>query len=92
MNRKAAEALATDALIWLSGQPEDLARFLALSGTGPADIRAGAAAPEFLGAVLDHLLTEDRLVIAFADSAGIDPMGVQAARAALPGGDQPHWT
>ena len=32
MNAERAAALATDALIWLAGRPEDIARFLAATG------------------------------------------------------------
>jgi hypothetical protein len=87
-----AAAIGQEALIWLAGEPEALSRFLALSGLGPADLRAGASDPEFLGFVLDFLLGNDAEVLAFATDAGLPPDMVMRARAALPGGDAPSWT
>ncbi len=92
MKTEQATALAQEALIWLAGRPEALEGFLAASGAGPDDLRAGAADPEFLGFVLDHLLQSEDLVIAFARDAGVPPDRPARARAALPGGYVPDWT
>ncbi len=92
MKSEQAAALAQEALIWLAGRPEALEAFLAASGAGPEDLRAGAADPAFLGFVLDHLLQSEELVVAFARDAGVPPDRPARARAALPGGDAPDWT
>jgi hypothetical protein len=92
VNRAQAADLAQEALIWLADRPEELGRFLALTGTDPAGLRARADDPALLGAVLDHLLGTDALVLAFAAEGAVDPALVARARAALPGGDAPHWT
>ena len=42
--------------------------------------------------MLDFLLTDDRLVIAFCDDAGLPYTAPAEARAALPGGATMHWT
>jgi hypothetical protein len=86
MRRDAAESLAVQALGFLAGEPERLARFLALTGIGPDRIRAAAASPGFLAGVLDHVASEDALVTAFAAEAGVAPEEVEKARRAL--GDQ----
>ena len=86
MRRDAAESLAVQALSFLAGEPERLARFLALTGIGPDRIRAAAATPGFLTGVLDHLASEDALVTAFAAEAGIKPEEVENARRILGGG------
>jgi hypothetical protein len=88
----AAADLGRDALIWLASRPEALGRFLASSGAGPAEIRARAADPEFLGFVLDFLLSDEALLRDFATGLGLDPTAPARARAALPGGDVIHWT
>jgi hypothetical protein len=88
MRREAAESLAVQALGFLAGQPERLARFLALTGIGPDRIRAAAATPRFLAGVLDHVASEDALVTAFAAEAGIKPEEVERARRILENGDQ----
>src|ERR1051325_6392801 len=66
MRRDAAESLAVQALGFLAGEPERLARYLALTGIGPDRVRAAAATPGFLAGVLDHVASEDALVTAFA--------------------------
>jgi hypothetical protein len=87
-----AEVLAITALGWLAAQDDLLAGFLAASGATLDDLRARAADPAFLGAVLDFLLTDDAFVLGFAADAQIAPDMVLRARAGLPGGDLPHWT
>jgi hypothetical protein len=85
MRRDAAESLAVQALTFLAGDPERLARFLALTGIGPDRIRAAAASPGFLAGVLDHVASEEALLMAFAEQSGIDPADVARARQALAG-------
>lgn len=87
-----AEALAARALVWMAGDAALIGRFLAATGAGPADLRARAAEPEFLGFVLDFLLTDEAALVAFAAAAGIRPDQPMRARAALPGGALPNWT
>jgi hypothetical protein len=83
MRRDAAESLAVQALTFLAGDPERLARFLALTGIGPDQIRAAAATPGFLAGVLDHVASDEALVMAFADQAGIDPAEIGRARTVI---------
>lgn len=90
--REAAETLGAQALEWLAGDPERLTGFLSASGLSPRELMQGAADPAMLGAVLDHLMTADDLVMAFCDAMGLNYMAPQAARAALPGGETWHWT
>ena len=83
--REAAESIAVAALGYLAGDPEQLGRFLAVTGIGPERIREAARERGFLAGVLDHLATEEALLVAFARHAGIDPAEVERARAALGG-------
>jgi len=92
MNRELAEGLAIEVLLWLAGDDEIMERFVGMSGVAPQDIRKRAAEPEFLGFVLDFLLSEDALVLAFCEKTGHDPANAMRARASLPGGDAVHWT
>ena len=87
-----AETIGLQSLTWLVQDSELLGRFLAATGTDPAQMAVLARDSGFLGAVLDFLLTEDSLVLAFAEAVGVAPEAVVRARAALPGGDVPHWT
>jgi len=75
--------LAIDALSFLAGEPEALGRFLALSGIGPTMLRAAASDPVFLAGVLDYFLSDEPLLLAFANQAGIPAERISAARRAL---------
>lgn len=55
-------------------------------------MRARAGDPEFLGFVLDFLLSDEAALVAFAEESGLSPDRPLRARAALPGGQLPHWT
>jgi hypothetical protein len=81
--REAAEALAIQALAYVAGEPERLGRFLAVTGIGPDRIREAARESHFLAGVLDHVLDDERLLVAFAADAKIDPAEVARARDAL---------
>ncbi|HTW35872.1 MAG TPA: DUF3572 domain-containing protein [Rhizomicrobium sp.] len=85
MNSVEAETLALKALAYLAHSPDDLERFVALSGVTSADLKARADDPEILAAVLDFILTDDGRVTGFCEEAGIDPRVLHAARRVLPG-------
>jgi hypothetical protein len=83
--RDAAEALALRALAFLAEDPERLGRFLALTGIGPGELRSVATDPALLGGVLDHLLADERLLVAFAEANELEPEAAAHARRHLPG-------
>jgi len=87
-SREAAETLAIQALSYLAQDPEQLSRFLALSGIDPGAIRAAAAQPEFLAGVLAYLAQDEALLVRFAAEAGVPPGAVERARALLAGPDR----
>lgn len=80
------ETIAARALGYLAAEPERLGGFLALSGLDPSTVRTAARDPGFLPAVLDHLLGDEDLLIAFAEAEGLPPEAVAQARRALGGG------
>src|SRR5262245_45406948 len=81
--REQAEVLAIAALSFLASEPERLGVFLAVSGIGPESVRAAAREPHFLAGVLDHVASDEQLLVAFATHAGIDPVDVGRAQMAL---------
>jgi Protein of unknown function (DUF3572) len=83
--REAAELLAIQALAFIAEEPERLARFLGMTGLAVEQIRAAALEPGFLAGVLEHMLGDESLLIAFVQSAGIDPADVARASSALGG-------
>ncbi len=90
-SREAAETLAIQALAYIAEKPERLNCFLDMTGVAPEQVRVAAREPDFLAGVLEHMLGEENLLLAFAQSAGIDPVDVVRACRALggKGGDEP---
>jgi hypothetical protein len=87
-SREAAENVAIQALGYLAADPEQLDRFVALSGLDPASIRTAASQPGFLAGVLDHIAGNESLMIACAADLGLSPADLERARNALSG---PQW-
>jgi Protein of unknown function (DUF3572) len=83
--REAAEMLAIQALGFIAGEPERLDAFLAATGLTLERLRESATEPDFLAGVLEHMLADESLLLAFADSAAIDPAAVARARNTLGG-------
>ncbi|MGD0144519.1 MAG: DUF3572 domain-containing protein [Rhizomicrobium sp.] len=82
---EAAETIALKGLAYLAALPEDIARFLNISGIEAGELRARAGEPEFLAAVMDFLLADDTLLTGFCETEGLDPSDIHRARRALPG-------
>ncbi len=74
-----AETLALRALGFLAAEPERLEPFLAVTGLGPATLRAAAGEPAFLAAVLEHVGGSDSLLLEFAANLGVAPETVALA-------------
>ncbi len=87
MSVEEAQGIATEALLQLSRDPEQIGRFLAFSGIGPEMIRAAANEPGFLAGVLEFYMMDEPLLLAFCENAGVRPTMMAAARYALAGGD-----
>jgi len=71
--REAAEMLAVQALTFIAEDQERMSGFLAATGLEPGQIRSAAQQEGFFAGVLEHMLADESLLVAFADSAGIDP-------------------
>ena len=85
--RDEAESLAVSALSFLAAEPERLAGFLTLTGLGPETVRQAARDPAFLPAVLDYLMANEAVLLAFAAEHGLDPAAIVAARKVLAGAE-----
>jgi hypothetical protein len=92
MTPDAAQIVALQALGWIASEEEIFPQFLAATGASMGDLRARAGDADFLAAVLDFLLQDDRWVIAFCDGQGHPYTVPQSARMALPGGAETYWT
>jgi hypothetical protein len=85
LTQEAAEGLAIQALTFIAGDAERLGRFLAVTGIGPAEIRAASREPRFLAGVLDYLASDERVAAAFALDAGCEPADLAKAHLTLGG-------
>ena len=81
----AANDIAVQALAFLAGDMERLGRFLALTGLDPTTIRQAARQQGFLVGVLDHVLGDEALLVAFAAGHDLAPQDIAEARAVLAG-------
>jgi len=77
--------LAIQALAFIAAEADRLDGFLALTGLERDRIREAACEPGFLAGVLEHMLGDESLLIAFSQSAGIDPADIARASSALGG-------
>jgi hypothetical protein len=82
-SRQTAEMLAVQALAFIAEDASRLSGFIASTGIAVQSIRDAARDPNFLAGVLEHILADENLLLAFADGAGIDPAEVARARQAL---------
>ncbi len=76
---ESTDALALDVLLWMVGDADRLLPFLAVTGLAPDDLRAGARDPAVLGAVLDHVVGEEPVLLACAEGIGVPPERIAAA-------------
>ena len=84
-SREAAEMLAIAALAFIAEEPERMSAFLGATGIAPEAIRDAARSDDFLAGVLEHMLADESLLLAFAESASLDPAGIARAKTALGG-------
>jgi len=82
-SRQTAEMLAVQALAFIAEDDGRLSGFVASTGIAVQSIRDAAREHNFFAGLLEHILADENLLIAFAASAGIDPAEVARARQAL---------
>ena len=84
---KAAESnvIALQLLGFIAENKEILGRFMALTGSGPDDLRNRLEDPDFHAAILEFVMQDENLLLAFAAQQEIDPQIVARAYHALQG-------
>lgn len=70
------DLLAIRALTFIGSDPERAQRFFAVSGLVPGNLRKAASDPAFLTGVMDYLVADEPLLMAFAKAASLDPEAV----------------
>lgn len=86
-----AEAVAVQILVWLTGQPELMGRFLALTGIEASQIRQAAAEPGFLAGVLGFVMAHEPTLMAFCEESGHAAERVAACHQRLAGPQSETW-
>lgn len=92
MQPKRAETIALQALGWLVSNEDLCPVFLGSTGGTVDDLRAQATDPAFQAAVLAFITMDDAWVMSFCDAHGLAYEDPLAARYALPGAEDTHWT
>ena len=85
LNREDAQEIAIRALSFLAGDEQHMSRFLALSGMGAQDIRDNADQAGFQVALLEHLMSDEALLLTFCGNENIDPQLIAPAHHLLEG-------
>jgi hypothetical protein len=75
----AAEWVAIHGLSFLAGDSNRLERFLTLTGMGPADMSAARTDVGILAAVLEYMLGDEPLLLAFAANNALPPEQIETA-------------
>jgi hypothetical protein len=80
-----AETVALKALAWLMNSESSRDRFLNETGAVTLNLRESALQPEFLGAVMDFLMSDEVLAAGFCEDESLSAEALFLARHALPG-------
>ena len=85
LTKETAEALALQGLSFLAGDADRLNRFLTLTGIDPGELRDWETNTALQGAVLEHLLADESLLLVFAAEAGVGPETIAPSHMLLTG-------
>ena len=87
MKLEQAQTIALKILTFLVSDSSRAEAFLRVTGMDPEDLRQGAVDNAFLAGIVDYLLTDETLIIAFSEDEKLRPESIIAVRRALPGGE-----
>lgn len=82
---RSAEDIAIDVLAWLAGEPDLMARFLALTGLTADTLRRASTDPAFFGGLLDFLMDHEPTLLAYCAARDRRPEDVARAHRVLAG-------
>lgn len=85
MTTEHAETIALQALAFLVKDEALLSHFLTNTGLTPQDLKTRFREPELLGGVLDAILADDAVLLAFCNTRSLSPETLVIARRMLPG-------
>jgi hypothetical protein len=76
-------SIAISAVTFLASDAGRLDKFLSITGLGPHSLRKAADEAGFFSAVLEYMLADEALLVAFAVEAGLEPELVARAQETL---------
>lgn len=85
-NNDQDEILAIHALGFLGADTDRFERFLSLTGMTIDSVREAAGSKHFLKGVLEHILTDESLLLVFCAETNTPPEAIQPAARRLGGG------
>lgn len=88
VSTKSAAFIAIKALAYISQSPEEVAKFIAVTGISTIDIIRLKENVKFLGGVLDFITSDESLLMAFCSHEHLSPEGVEASRLQLLGSEE----
>ena len=80
-----AQVFGLQCLAFLAADEDRLSNLLLTTGLDLGSLKERASDPAFLGGVLDFLLSNEPLLLAFADEIRVQPQEIALARRRLPG-------
>ena len=92
MSRTAAEDFSIQVFGWLADDHARIGAFLGWSGESPASLRDRMEDPTLLLALIEFLMLDESMLIEACQALETSPETPMQARAALPGGNEVHWT
>ncbi len=78
-----AETVGAAAFSFLAGESEYLSRFASISGIDLADVAEIAGTREFLGGVLEYLMSDESLLLSFCQNNDFRPETIHSAQLIL---------
>ncbi len=87
MKREQAETIALQALAFIAGEERALEGLIGQTGLGFEDMKAQAGDATFLAGVMDFVLSDESLLLAFCHATDLSPEMPLRVRRALPGGE-----
>ena len=88
MDREQAETVALQAAAYIFSNEKALNGLMAASGASAEQLRTGLADYVFLAGLLDYLLGDERLLVAFCQDQDLEPDQPARAQAALMPGER----
>ncbi|MDN5249025.1 DUF3572 family protein [Bartonella sp. TP] len=83
INTDRAELTSLKALYFISKDEKETAKFFETTGLNPVDARQALKIPGFLASIIEYLMADEKLLLAFCADEGINPENIAKYHALL---------